>query len=206
MLQVIAMCTMFLDHIGLIFKFVPLRIIGRLAMPIYAYFVAKGCDKHKDYYYTRRLFRLAIACQLPFGMMTNETFRVINVCGTWCLCALFMGSISDSSGNRTKSISISVLAVLLLIILPFDYGILALLWVLLWWVYDHQGKYASIAFILPIVCISIAQNDYLQLFSFLAVPIIIICKNTNKERMSKDKAYLWRFFYPAHMVILSCLH
>ena len=44
-LKLLAMVTMTLDHIGvhLFPQCLFLRIIGRLAMPIYAYMIAEGC-------------------------------------------------------------------------------------------------------------------------------------------------------------------
>ena len=42
--KIIAMVTMLIDHIGMILfpNIAILRIIGRLAFPIFAYFVAEG--------------------------------------------------------------------------------------------------------------------------------------------------------------------
>ena len=69
MLEIIAMISMFLDHIGLyIFNnnFV-LRLIGRLALPIYGYLIIQGKDKTKDINkYIIRLLIIAIISQIPF--------------------------------------------------------------------------------------------------------------------------------------------
>ena len=44
-LKLIAMVTMTIDHVGMLFfpQHLWLRLIGRLAMPIYAFFIAEGC-------------------------------------------------------------------------------------------------------------------------------------------------------------------
>lgn len=68
-LKILALVTMTIDHIGVILlpQYPILRIIGRLAFPIFAYMIAEGC------YFTRSkprylggIVALAIACQVVF--------------------------------------------------------------------------------------------------------------------------------------------
>ena len=49
-LKIIAMISMVLDHVGLVFfsDFEIFRILGRLAFPIYAYMIAEGCTHTKN--------------------------------------------------------------------------------------------------------------------------------------------------------------
>ena len=44
MLKLIAMLTMLVDHIGLLFfpEIMAFRIVGRIAMPLFAYGIAQG--------------------------------------------------------------------------------------------------------------------------------------------------------------------
>ena len=52
-LKIIAMISMLIDHVGVVLfpKLKILRIIGRLAFPIFAYMIAEGCQ------YTRNRFK-----------------------------------------------------------------------------------------------------------------------------------------------------
>ena len=52
-LKLIALITMTVDHMGLILfdQFILLRIVGRLAFPIFAWMIAEGCR------HTRRMGR-----------------------------------------------------------------------------------------------------------------------------------------------------
>jgi hypothetical protein len=59
MLKIIAFSTMAIDHIGAIFfpELLFLRIIGRLAMPLFAFGIAEGYLKTKNIFnYGQRLF------------------------------------------------------------------------------------------------------------------------------------------------------
>ena len=49
MIQIIAMITMFIDHLGIMLDCLPLRIIGRLSMPLYAYMVIQALSKTNDF-------------------------------------------------------------------------------------------------------------------------------------------------------------
>lgn len=48
MLKLIAMLTMLVDHIGLLFfpEIMAFRIVGRIAMPLFAYGIAQGYQNH----------------------------------------------------------------------------------------------------------------------------------------------------------------
>ena len=71
-LKLIAVISMIIDHIGKLFfpNFLFLQIIGRLAMPIFAFFIAEG------FYYTKNkakylltIFIFAILSQIPYNYM-----------------------------------------------------------------------------------------------------------------------------------------
>ena len=66
LLKVIAMITMVIDHVGAVFfpQYRILRIIGRIAFPIYAYCIAVGCVyTHNPAKYALRVLFLALLSQ-----------------------------------------------------------------------------------------------------------------------------------------------
>ena len=66
-LKILAMIAMTCDHVGLqLFpQWTFLRIIGRLALPIYAYMIAEGCRYTRDRRkYLLRMVSLAALCQI----------------------------------------------------------------------------------------------------------------------------------------------
>ena len=81
-LKLLAMLTMTIDHIGAIllpqYRF--LRVIGRLAMPIYAYMIAEGCFyTHDRRAYFLRLAGLAAVCQVVYTLVDRSLYQCILV-------------------------------------------------------------------------------------------------------------------------------
>ncbi len=75
-LKMIAMCTMLIDHTGAGLSnaagFDPfmLRAVGRIAFPIYVFFIAEGCRHTKNIQkYALRLGVLALVSEWPFDML-----------------------------------------------------------------------------------------------------------------------------------------
>jgi len=68
-MQMLAMLTMLVDHIGIVFfPEIPwLRCIGRLAMPLYAYALVLGYGRTRSFRrYALRLAVIAVLSQLPY--------------------------------------------------------------------------------------------------------------------------------------------
>lgn len=74
-LKLIALCSMLIDHIGFFLypRFAPysfthvLRVIGRMAFPVYAFLIVNGYDKTRDVKrYLTRLCSFAVISQIPF--------------------------------------------------------------------------------------------------------------------------------------------
>ncbi|HHT20966.1 MAG TPA: hypothetical protein GXZ74_05980 [Tissierellia bacterium] len=73
-LKIVAMVTMLIDHIGLLFfpEEPTFRLIGRVAFPLYAYFIAQGFryTRSRPRYFLRLLL-FGLIAQVPFGWL-NE--------------------------------------------------------------------------------------------------------------------------------------
>lgn len=75
LLKLIAMVTMLIDHIGLLFypELLIFRTIGRIAFPIFAYQLAVGYQKtHNRVSYVKRLFIFAIISQVPYVFLNQN--------------------------------------------------------------------------------------------------------------------------------------
>ncbi|MBQ8973473.1 MAG: hypothetical protein IJ074_10400 [Clostridia bacterium] len=76
LLKLIAMLTMFCDHAGkmLFPQYRIMRVIGRLAFPIYAYCIAVGCVYTRDILkYLRRIVLLALISQPIYAVALDHT-------------------------------------------------------------------------------------------------------------------------------------
>ncbi|MBR5410133.1 MAG: hypothetical protein IK104_05630 [Clostridia bacterium] len=70
-LKLIGCVTMLIDHVGLLFfpNVLILRVIGRVSMPIFAFFIGEGCrfSRHRKKYFLT-VFLLGVGCQLAYAM------------------------------------------------------------------------------------------------------------------------------------------
>ena len=101
MIKLIAIISMLIDHTGMvlypgltIFGLPILRVIGRIAMPLFAYSIAKGfyytSDKTRYFMY---MASFAAASQIPFHQMrlaAGLTNISLNIMVTWLLAMIFL--------------------------------------------------------------------------------------------------------------------
>ena len=70
-LKMIAIIAMFIDHLGAVIfpEYIELRIIGRIAFPIFAYTLVEGfVYTHDVFKYMKRLGVLALLSEIPFDL------------------------------------------------------------------------------------------------------------------------------------------
>ena len=76
-LKLIAAVTMFIDHAGLLLfpDLEIMRIIGRLAFPIYAFCIAEGFRYTKNWkLYFLRVFLLGLVCQIVYTVVDRQLY------------------------------------------------------------------------------------------------------------------------------------
>ena len=138
-LKIIAIISMFIDHFGhqLFPQILVFRIIGRIALPIFAYMIAEGCFYTKNRLkYLLHLLVLGLCCQVVFYFVSGSLYQGILL--TFSLSIMCIYSI-DYFIQKKNVISfivsfLTILAVIFLSgILPvilkktdfqFDYGVL----------------------------------------------------------------------------------
>ena len=227
-LKIIACITMVIDHVGafILTDLEILRIIGRIAVPIFAYFIAEGCR------YTRNKLKrlllvlgLMVLCEgayliydgkLDGGIMMTFTFSILLVYQVqavkkalarkkWWMAALW---------TLTFSASLVLVYGFVEHVLYVDYGFWGILIPVFTVLPDYKEGEAPACFRyishLPVklafwtlgmllLCISRGLLTNLQSWCLLSVPIMLLYNGTPGRKGFKYGFYI---FYPAHLAIL----
>ena len=211
-LKLLAMVFMLCDHVGkaLLPQWLPLQILGRLAMPIFAYMIAEGCryTRGKTRYFLQ-LFLLAVGCQMVYFFAMGSLYQSILV--TFSLSVVLTFSI-DRFRQRKDMLS-GVLLLLcaagvfvLCVGLPrwltgtdyqVDYGLFGVLLPVA--VYFAPTKFTKLTFAAgALICIALTFAG-LQWYSLLALPLLALY---NGQRGKQKLKYLFYIFYPAHLALI----
>ncbi len=142
MLKLIAAVAMLFDHIGVIFfpDIIIFKVIGRLAFPIFAFFIAEGCryTRNKKRYFLT-VFSCALFFQLVYFLVTRDTLLSIFVTFSFSILLIFaFQKMKDSffikgasAKDRIFGILFFVLAFLSVLLasiyLEIDYGFFGML-------------------------------------------------------------------------------
>ena len=223
-LKIIACVSMLIDHIGYILlpEVAFLRYIGRLAMPIFAFFIGEGClyTRDRKRYFTR-IFSLGVVCQLfyvgeyiftkssnPFYLNILFTFSASVV-----LCSAFINSFGEN-GKKKKGKESLMLGLILaffvvlcslnergVIPLEFDYGFGGIVLPVFAAVTKQRKKKLAV-FAAGLFLVVITKNYSDPMWTVCALASIIpLCFYNGKagERNLQKAFYL---FYPVHLGVL----
>ncbi len=221
-LKLIALVSMTIDHLGyLLFpQYFSLRVIGRLAFPIYAYYVAVGVEKSHDVYkYLCRVSIFAILTQIIFYVVGID---FVNVMFTYAF------AIAGLIGYKNHNPLFMILAVVIAGYMDCDYSYYGVLVVYIFYFLKDQRLWRNIAFLVLTGLFIFEYNlnlDFesvkrlyiyraynweligrilVEYVAFAAFPLIDMDshKYTKKQGIMK---YFFYIYYPLHLVIFKLI-
>jgi len=212
-LKLLALITMTLDHIGLTLfpNVLWLRILGRLALPIYAYMIAEGCRHTRSRSrYLLSMAGLALLCQIVYFVAMDSLYQCILVTFSLSIALIYLTDAAlTRPGFFTRlTLILGVLtAYFLSVILPkllpgfrVDYDFCGILLPVL--IFLGKDKTTSLIFAgLGLVCLGI-QTGGIQWYALLALPLLALYDGTRGKHKLK---YLFYIYYPAHLVLLQAI-
>lgn len=200
-MQFFAMLTMLIDHIGyLFFPDHPLwRIVGRIAFPLYAYGVILGFQHTANLRkYLTRLLILALISQIPYMLLFNTI--TLNVIFTLLISLLFLLLLDRFQDVRIKII-IFIPSIFIIGFIPIDYGAYGLLLIL---IYHYAQAHCMLLLHLGLNIVYFVYIGWeIQLYSIVPTFFIAYVPTLMKLGRSVTPKWLWRSFYPAHLLILA---
>lgn len=196
-LKWIALLTMTIDHIGLVLfpKFLFLRIIGRIAFPIFAYQLAVGFRKTSNR--TRYALRLA-----AFSFVSQPVYSLIhrhglNI-GFTLLAAFFMLFLWEIKNPVGKLLAIVWIAAIFFFGQPLEYGFYGIALIFCFYIFDGKPKETGISIVLLNLFYGFDTRAWIQLYSLFTIPLIY---KEWKQSMSFPK-WLFYVYYPLHLLVL----
>ncbi len=223
-LKLIACLSMVIDHIGYVIfpDIIALRVIGRIAMPVFAFFIGEGCLHTRDRKkYFLRIFSLATVCQLVnIGeSLINDSGRAfyLNILFTFSFSVILCGLFIDCRKNpsvKNKTLFIAVLAVFFLTDIFFenslsiigtkitlDYGFTGVCLPLFAVAFSDKKK-KLLCFLGGLLIFSYIQYDfYAPFFISAMVSGVLLCLYNGKGGKMNLK-YFFYLFYPLHLAVI----
>lgn len=212
-LKLIAIITMFIDHIGaaivekmpsfsmsnnnsLYYTDMVLRYIGRIAFPIFCFLLVEGFLHTRDTKkYAFRLFLFALISEIPFDLAFKGhilEFGYQNVFFTLLLGLLTLMAVKYFDNNKIMKIISMLVGIMAAQLLHTDYAGFGVVFILLLYILHDK-------IILRNIIGSIAV-----LWEFTAPIAFIPITLYNGERGIRMK-YFFYIFYPAHLLLLYAI-
>lgn len=204
-LKLLAMLTMTLDHIGV--QMFPgvlwLRIVGRLAFPIYAYMIAEGCAHTRNRRkYLLQMAGLALLCQLVYFFAMGSLFQCILVTFTLSILLIYACDTGSRPLTALALLGVAFVTVALPRLLPgtdfaIDYGFFGVLVpVAAYLGKTHREKLLFTASALVALAWSVGDIQWYSLAALL--PLALYGGQRGKRRMK----WLFYLYYPLHLAAI----
>lgn len=215
-LKYIAFLSMLIDHVNngvvtplldgkgtLLFISNIFSILGRIAFPIFIFFIVEGFFKTKNRKkYLFNLVLFGVISEVPFDMFTSKVFynpNWNNMMFTLALCLVtvwIIDEVKDRISNKFLWYGVSLVIVmafgLLAMQLSLDYDYHAIILAYIFYIfYDKPVLGAAIGYV------SIIK----ELYSFLGFAMTIIYNG----KRGKQNKWVNYFFYPVHLLILGII-
>lgn len=222
-LKIIACITMLIDHMGVVLfpKITILRIIGRIAFPIFAFLLAEGC------YYTRNKIRhllvisgFAVVMQVVLFLATRMTdFSIFIHFSIAVLLCLVIDLIEKFIKERKVIVSIALIlsfliSVIMLILIDknttyffSNYGLYGIFVPVVLYIIRKYIKHVHLLVSIIVICLSMVLMHFFtvwmyQLYGMIACVFILLY---NGKKGKYNLKYLFYIFYPLHLVILYAI-
>ena len=229
-LKMIAVVTMLIDHIGavlvesMVSKYnsyvlwnvdMVLRGIGRLAFPLFCFFIVEGFHyTHDRKKYAIRLGIFAIISEVPFDLAFDKTFfapydnsvmitLLLGLLAIWSLDTLFKKSAEKFRDSRVKQnlcdiVSIAVVTAAVVLIEELassDYGAAGVVAIIIIYL---LGRHKLIGLGLAVIWLGLTCG-HTEFYALVDLIPLYFYHGRQGHRMK----YFFYVFYPAHLLVLS---
>lgn len=212
-LKLIGALSMLLDHAGiLLFPNVRLlRILGRIAYPIFAFMIAQGCQYTRNKLrYFLVVFGLGVACQLVYYFTSGDTYLNILLTFACSILLIYLMQAVERAQNWKQQFLWSALfaagvflALGMTQIVTIDYDFWGIMTPVFAAFSLGKGKTGSK---LPVLLMAVglvflaADMGGIQHYALLSLPLLLLY---NGQRGKANLKYFFYIFYPVHLAVLQ---
>lgn len=221
-LKIIAIITMFFDHVRYAFpnnvylNNVFTQYVGRISFPLFAFMITEGYIHTSDIKkYIKRLVIFALISQIPF--MLFRTFVGDYTMGN-VLFTLLFGLLAIIALDKIENTLYSTFAVVICFLagyfLDVDYGLWGISIIIIFFIFKNNKVLLSISYLIAnfIYYYSLVKerlftpiiNKFSIDYIILIIPLILVFLYNGKQ--GRKIKYILYVFYPLHLIVLYCLH
>ena len=236
-LKLIACITMMLDHVGYLMQSYGignydtanlLRLIGRIAFPIFAFLIAEGFKHTRNVvFYTGRLLLAGLISEIPYNLCFHKSLiykpslNVLFTLAAALVALIFADMCLKSSKKEVRFLFALPIFAACYFADKFgmDYGYWGIILIFLFYLIDGDSVQKKLL-LLPVILLFAARRviesfiagsvlsdwNKMQLFALLAfLPLALYngkVGNAKSKNARKVKQYLFYLFYPVHMLLL----
>ena len=197
----LATVLMLIDHIGFMVEVEPMRIIGRLSFPLFAWVFAQNWQRpgNKNSLITR-LILFGVISQIPYVLLFNKL--QLNIMFSFAAAALVFQCIRKFD-RKIEILGISLISAT---ILKIDYGWYAIACPLLMIGLKEKGsRLWWWGWVVANVGYAITCNNWIQIFAVFAPLILTYYDSSKDQKPSTLEKKFFYYFYPLHLGGLAAL-
>lgn len=195
--------------------YMALRVIGRLAFPIFCFLLIEGLIHTRNRWkYFSRLALFALISEIPFDLAFKRTWWNLNNQNVFFTLALGLGAAAAwdwlTEGKSPNCRPLRALAAILTAAaaalaamwLKSDYGALGVVLILVMYLLrDHPWARDLLAFAVLVMMVLLEHSHWIEVFGALSFPLMHLYNN----QRGRQNKYFFYLFYPVHLLLLSGL-
>lgn len=217
-LKTVAAVSMFIDHIGaeLFPQVIGLRIIGRLAFPVFSFFIYEGFKyTHSKKRYLSRIFFLGILCVCVYYLYSGKIYGNVLITFSASIAVLYGITVLrerqwESKKNKAFGITFVfggfICIYFICTWIQVDYGVCGVCLPVFADIAEGIGRktnrhMALAGFSAGLIVLAIRIGG-IQYFCLLTIPLLAMY---NGRRGSVYMKSFFYWFYPAHLAVIGIL-
>ncbi len=211
-LKIIAAVSMLIDHTGAILfpEMRILRILGRIAFPIFSYMISEGCiyTRNKGRY-LGTIFAMAVIYQLVYFGFTQDMYLSILFTFSFAIVVIY-ALLNFKKKKNTLSFLAFVLSVAAVYVInekfTVDYGFWGCMTPVFATLFEKDKQKGHTLPVLSMtVCLIILAHlsaSPNQIYSLMSVPLLLMYSG---KRGKYNMKYFFYIFYPVHLIVLQII-